>query len=125
MMMTPMRRARIASRLAAKVQELVGIPTVGTQAIIARARASREVVALIAELRGERTAEKEAESPALKVLAAIADGGRDTDEIGLLYADVRDSVMVLAGADELNGWASDLAHQAITRWAQIEEKTYV
>ena len=121
--MTPLARARIAQRLAAKSAELVAMPRGSSQAV-GRARLARDVAALIRELRGGAAGVAEI-APAEKALIAIALGLKDEAELKALYAEIQTAMGALGEAGRMNGDVAVLAHRAITRWAQIEEKTDV
>lgn len=121
--LTPIARARLASALAAKVAALSALPKGGQQAMV-RARLARDVVALIAELRGEAVATGGL-TAAEKVLIAIASGAHDLKALAATYAVIQEAMGALQDADALTGDAAERAHKAITRWAQLEEKTDV
>ena len=107
------RRASLASRLLAATQAY----SAATGAV-ARLRAAQQVRELLEELGATSQ-----ESPHLVTLRAVAAGQRDDQTLAELYGLIQEAVNGLEEAGELAGEAESLAHAAITRWAELEEKT--
>ena len=110
-------RIKAAAALAAKVAQYreSGLPP------LERLRLVRDINALVAELGGKPQAEA-GEPAEVKALRAIAKGAHDGETLLELYVRIQAAINALTEAGALAGDAESVAHDAITRWAELESQ---
>lgn len=116
-------RVRLAGKLSAKVSELAALQKSGQPVrAIDRARLASEISALLSEMGGGAATRDGGMSQHEKALIAIASGTRDAESLSALYGAIQEAVNAL---EEQGIDATEKAQAAITRWAELEEKTNV
>lgn len=127
----PLQRAKLASQLRAKVAELVALekPVIHSEMraqapkaivlIAMRARLAKEINELLAQMGAPPAVSNEH----IQMLTDIAEGRKDDGDLTALWALIYEAVEALQEAEALTGPNETLAHAAITRWAELEEKT--
>lgn len=114
---TGLARVKTAADLSAKVAQYreSGLPA------LERLRLVRDINALVAELGGKPQAEA-GEPAEVKALRAIAKGAHDGETLLELYVRIQAAINALTEAGALAGDAESVAHDAITRWAELESQ---
>jgi len=119
---SPLQRMKMASRLSAKVAEMVALSKPGAESgamgIMLRARLAKEVNELLVLMGGTGIANEH-----IQTLTDIAEGSKDDAALLNLWALIQEAVQALQDSEALTGSTETLAHAAITRWAELEEKT--
>lgn len=119
---SPLERMKMAARLSAKVAEMVALSKPGGESgamgMMLRARLAKEVNELLVLMGGAGIANEH-----VQMLTDIAEGRKDGSALDVLWSLIYQAVEALEDSEALMGSTENLAHAAITRWAELEEKT--
>lgn len=117
--LSAIERARTAATLAAKVKDFAAASDAPA---LERMRLARDIRELVVKLGGDASAPVPAE---VRRLLAIARGEHDDAALPELYGLIQEAMGLLNDAGLADGAAAEAANAAITRWAELEEKTNV
>nr|WP_319566292.1 hypothetical protein [uncultured Rhodoferax sp.] len=113
--MNALQRARVASQLTGIVKELLY-----TKEPMPRARLAKTALDLIKQMGSAGVSNEQ-----VQVLREIAEGRKDDLALDVLWSLIYQAASDLQENELLSGDAETLTQDAITHWAELEEKTDV